>query len=239
MANNPRVFSRLPIRDPPRLILLFLLLPTSGRTPSREKGCLTTTTTTLVSAMLVRKDVFHAGKYALILALILTVSMASPHHKHSAKDRQGEKITHPRAFETCQERTCASRVSACLLMEKCYCAIESCHCCADCMRCLGSLWKDCCDCVGLCLPPNNTKPATSDTSTVGNFRPDQVPSGLFKALSLGSNLPAVYQDRQSQNSSGRSSFDLVRNWCVPLYVCVVCVMFGVKGKANGPGGDNL
>lgn len=136
------------------------------------------------------------------LAALLIFSVAQHHHRH--KDTNEGYLKHPLAFSTCQERVCASRVSACLLMEECDCSMESCECCVDCIRCLGSLWKDCCDCVGLCMPPNET--ATREMSTIGDLK-EAIPS-LFRALSYGSSLSVVYKDRSAGaqlNSSSQSN----------------------------------
>uniref|UniRef100_A0A672NXI3 Twisted gastrulation BMP signaling modulator 1 n=1 Tax=Sinocyclocheilus grahami TaxID=75366 RepID=A0A672NXI3_SINGR len=50
----------------------------------------------------------------------------------------------------CNKALCASDVSKCLIQELCQCRPSdgNCSCCKECLMCLGSLWEECCDCVG-------------------------------------------------------------------------------------------
>ncbi|XP_039610710.1 twisted gastrulation protein homolog 1-A [Polypterus senegalus] len=85
----------------------------------------------------------------------------------------------------CNKALCASDVSKCLIQELCQCrpTDENCSCCKECMLCLGSLWDECCDCVGMCHPKNYTDTPPTSKSTVEDLK-DSVPS-LFKALTEG------------------------------------------------------
>lgn len=86
---------------------------------------------------------------------------------------------------TCNKALCASDVSKCLIQELCQCRPSegNCSCCKECMLCLGSLWEECCDCVGMCNPKNySDTPATSKSTVEELFRP--IPS-LFRALTEG------------------------------------------------------
>ncbi|XP_066870734.1 twisted gastrulation protein homolog 1 isoform X3 [Kogia breviceps] len=51
---------------------------------------------------------------------------------------------------SCNKALCASDVSKCLIQELCQCrpGEGNCSCCKECMLCLGTLWDECCDCVG-------------------------------------------------------------------------------------------
>lgn len=52
------------------------------------------------------------------------------------------------ATEACNEAVCASVVSKCQLTESCKCSLKDCTCCHECFTCLGSLYDECCSCVG-------------------------------------------------------------------------------------------
>ncbi|KAM9323668.1 twisted gastrulation protein homolog 1-A [Pholidichthys leucotaenia] len=85
----------------------------------------------------------------------------------------------------CNKALCASDVSKCLLQELCQChpSDGNCSCCKECMLCLGNLWEECCDCVGMCNPKNyDESPATSKSTVEELHRP--IPS-LFRALTEG------------------------------------------------------
>ncbi|TRY69872.1 hypothetical protein DNTS_015337 [Danionella cerebrum] len=85
----------------------------------------------------------------------------------------------------CNKALCASDVSKCLIQELCQCrpADGNCSCCKECMLCLGSLWEECCDCVGMCNPRSgNESPATAMSTVEELLRP--IPS-LFRALTEG------------------------------------------------------
>lgn len=85
----------------------------------------------------------------------------------------------------CNKALCASDVSKCLIQELCQCRPSdgNCSCCKDCMLCLGNLWEECCDCVGMCNPKNySDSPATSKSTVEELHRP--IPS-LFRALTEG------------------------------------------------------
>ncbi|XP_067107599.1 twisted gastrulation protein homolog 1-A-like [Osmerus mordax] len=85
----------------------------------------------------------------------------------------------------CNKALCASDVSKCLIQELCQCrpAEGNCSCCKECMLCLGHLWEECCDCVGMCNPKNySDSPPTSKSTVEELYRP--IPS-LFRALTEG------------------------------------------------------
>lgn len=85
----------------------------------------------------------------------------------------------------CNKALCASDVSKCLIQELCQCrpADGNCSCCKECMLCLGSLWEECCDCVGMCNPRSMSEsPATGRSTVEDLFQP--IPS-LFRALTEG------------------------------------------------------
>ncbi|XP_055008169.1 twisted gastrulation protein homolog 1-A [Boleophthalmus pectinirostris] len=85
----------------------------------------------------------------------------------------------------CNKALCASDVSKCLIQELCQCRPSdgNCSCCKECMLCLGHLWEECCDCVGMCNPKNySDSPATSKSTVEELHRP--IPS-LFRALTEG------------------------------------------------------
>ncbi|KAF3857979.1 hypothetical protein F7725_011180 [Dissostichus mawsoni] len=85
----------------------------------------------------------------------------------------------------CNKALCASDVSKCLIQELCQCRPSdgNCSCCKECMLCLGNLWEECCDCVGMCNPKNySDTPATSKSTVEELHRP--IPS-LFRALTEG------------------------------------------------------
>lgn len=85
----------------------------------------------------------------------------------------------------CNKALCASDVSKCLIQELCQCRPSdgNCSCCKECMLCLGTLWEECCDCVGMCNPKNySDSPATSKSTVEELQRP--IPS-LFRALTEG------------------------------------------------------
>ncbi|KAM8960606.1 twisted gastrulation protein homolog 1-A-like [Pelodytes ibericus] len=83
----------------------------------------------------------------------------------------------------CNKALCASDVSKCLLQELCQCQVKEgdCPCCQDCVLCLGSLWEQCCDCVGLCSEDKKAKRQSARRSSLEELRLS-VPS-LFRALS--------------------------------------------------------
>ncbi|XP_031554676.1 twisted gastrulation protein homolog 1-B-like [Actinia tenebrosa] len=110
--------------------------------------------------------------------------------------------THP-SFRTCDKQVCASRISACQIMQSCTCQLPDCSCCADCTRCLGSLWSDCCDCLGLCLAHISRVLPFHAVSTFGNL-PSPIPS-LFDALSFGTKGTVFISRPQSTISSTHSA----------------------------------
>ncbi|XP_018102538.1 uncharacterized protein LOC446926 isoform X1 [Xenopus laevis] len=83
----------------------------------------------------------------------------------------------------CNKALCASDVSKCLLQELCQCqAIEgNCSCCPECMLCMGNLWDQCCDCVGLCSKNKESRKHSARRSSLEEL-PVPVPS-LFRAVS--------------------------------------------------------
>ncbi|XP_038666383.1 twisted gastrulation protein homolog 1-A [Scyliorhinus canicula] len=71
------------------------------------------------------------------------------------------------------------------VMELCQCRpIDgNCSCCKECMLCLGTLWDECCDCVGMCNPRNYSDSPPTSKSTVEELH-EPIPS-LFRALTEG------------------------------------------------------
>ncbi|XP_015262087.1 PREDICTED: twisted gastrulation protein homolog 1 isoform X2 [Gekko japonicus] len=85
----------------------------------------------------------------------------------------------------CNKALCASDVSKCLIQELCQCrpGEGNCSCCKECMLCLGALWDECCDCVGMCNPRNYSDTPPTSKSTVEELH-EPIPS-LFRALTEG------------------------------------------------------
>uniref|UniRef100_A0A3P8P4Z8 Twisted gastrulation BMP signaling modulator 1 n=1 Tax=Astatotilapia calliptera TaxID=8154 RepID=A0A3P8P4Z8_ASTCA len=85
----------------------------------------------------------------------------------------------------CNKALCASDVSKCLIQELCQCRPSdgNCSCCKECMLCLGNLWEECCDCVGMCNPKNYSDTPATSKSTVEELQ-NPIPS-LFRALTEG------------------------------------------------------
>ncbi|XP_053913372.1 twisted gastrulation protein homolog 1 [Cuculus canorus] len=85
----------------------------------------------------------------------------------------------------CNKALCASDVSKCLIQELCQCrpGEGNCSCCKECMLCLGTLWDECCDCVGMCNPRNYSDTPPTSKSTVEELH-EPIPS-LFRALTEG------------------------------------------------------
>ena len=120
--------------------------------------------------------------------------------------RHGGKPTHDelRAFKRCKSRVCVARVSFCIIMKDCArcrpkVAGGKCDCCDNCFRCLGGLWRKCCDCIGLCSyfsPPNNT--GKEIPSNFGDL--DASLPTLFEAMSQGSHLPVAFMTKPRQPS---------------------------------------
>ncbi|XP_077916718.1 twisted gastrulation protein homolog 1 isoform X2 [Halichoerus grypus] len=71
------------------------------------------------------------------------------------------------------------------LSELCQCrpGEGNCSCCKECMLCLGTLWDECCDCVGMCNPRNYSDTPPTSKSTVEELH-EPIPS-LFRALTEG------------------------------------------------------
>ncbi|XP_075069396.1 twisted gastrulation protein homolog 1 isoform X1 [Mixophyes fleayi] len=88
----------------------------------------------------------------------------------------------------CNKALCASDVSKCLIQELCQCRPTdgNCSCCKECMLCLGTLWDECCDCVGMCNPRNYSDTPPTSKSTVEELH-EPIPS-LFRALTEGESL---------------------------------------------------
>uniref|UniRef100_A0ABI7W9Y9 Twisted gastrulation BMP signaling modulator 1 n=1 Tax=Felis catus TaxID=9685 RepID=A0ABI7W9Y9_FELCA len=70
-------------------------------------------------------------------------------------------------------------------LELCQCrpGEGNCSCCKECMLCLGTLWDECCDCVGMCNPRNYSDTPPTSKSTVEELH-EPIPS-LFRALTEG------------------------------------------------------
>nr|XP_033785389.1 twisted gastrulation protein homolog 1 isoform X3 [Geotrypetes seraphini] len=85
----------------------------------------------------------------------------------------------------CNKALCASDVSKCMIQELCHCRPSdgNCSCCKECMLCLGTLWDECCDCVGMCNPRNYSDTPPTSKSTVEELH-EPIPS-LFRALTEG------------------------------------------------------
>ncbi|NP_001158407.1 twisted gastrulation precursor [Saccoglossus kowalevskii] len=81
----------------------------------------------------------------------------------------------------CNEAMCASDVSKCQLMESCSCNFKNHSCSQNCSRCLGPLYTECCDCVGMCKPRNFSHKPYAAKSIVEDLREEAIPS-LFDAL---------------------------------------------------------
>ncbi|XP_062843911.1 twisted gastrulation protein homolog 1-A [Trichomycterus rosablanca] len=87
--------------------------------------------------------------------------------------------------DACNKALCASDVSKCLLQGLCQCRPSegNCSCCKECMLCLGTLWEECCDCVGMCNPREYSETPPTSKSTVEDLHAP-IPS-LFRALTEG------------------------------------------------------
>ncbi|CAH1780334.1 unnamed protein product [Owenia fusiformis] len=93
--------------------------------------------------------------------------------------------------EGCNEAICASVVSKCMLLKSCECEMldkGNCSCCTDCHQCLADYYMDCCDCVGMCAPPdpNENMYKTSSIEDLSDPIPElfnvltQEPDALFR-----------------------------------------------------------
>lgn len=71
----------------------------------------------------------------------------------------------------------------CLELCQCRPGEGNCSCCKECMLCLGTLWDECCDCVGMCNPRNYSDTPPTSKSTVEELH-EPIPS-LFRALTEG------------------------------------------------------
>jgi hypothetical protein len=131
-------------------------------------------------------------RYTVCLVSIFILVLHATGGESGPSIKRMNTPTHP-AFRTCNEQVCASRISACQLMRACKCELPECSCCADCTRCLGSLWLDCCDCLGLCLAHISRALPLNEYSSIGELA-SPIPS-LFNALSYGSNLAVVFVSR--------------------------------------------
>ncbi|XP_077982822.1 twisted gastrulation protein homolog 1-A-like [Glandiceps talaboti] len=92
----------------------------------------------------------------------------------------------------CNEGLCASDVSRCQLMMSCRCDPTNYTCGANCSRCLGNLWTECCDCVDLCKPRNHSHKDYAAKSSVEDLTKTAIPS-LFDALTED-----AYQDTKNR-----------------------------------------
>ena len=141
-----------------------------------------------------------------LLFFLVFVPICSPSAK--AMDRfdhnAGSPLDNLKAFENCQSKLCASRVSFCIIMKDCSCFAKPgryCRCCKDCVKCLGNLWSECCDCVALChVAPNKTVDVFThhETSHFGDLKESSLPP-LFEALSYGSNIPVAFMTRPREH----------------------------------------
>lgn len=135
--------------------------------------------------------------FVLVVPNILT---SETRRRHGGKPTQDEL----RAFKRCKSKVCAARVSFCIIMKDCQrcrprAPGEKCECCEDCFRCLGGLWRKCCDCIGLCSyfsPPNGTSKGQEIPSSFGDL--DTSLPTLFEAMSHGSRFPIAFMTRPRQ-----------------------------------------
>nr|CAH7739780.1 unnamed protein product [Callosobruchus chinensis] len=85
-----------------------------------------------------------------------------------------------RGYYGCNEATCGSIVSKCLLTELCTCDVKLRTCSKDCFNCLGYLYSDCCSCVDMCPKSAEDLGSLTKKSVVEDFQ-EAVPQ-LFQAL---------------------------------------------------------
>ncbi|KAI6075036.1 Twisted gastrulation protein-like protein 1 [Aix galericulata] len=98
------------------------------------------------------------------LAATSSIFLLQTSTKKQSKVKFKKKIT---VFELCQCRP----------------GEGNCSCCKECMLCLGTLWDECCDCVGMCNPRNYSDTPPTSKSTVEELH-EPIPS-LFRALTEG------------------------------------------------------
>ncbi|XP_078367387.1 twisted gastrulation protein homolog 1-B-like [Oculina patagonica] len=131
----------------------------------------------------------------LVMVILNFFTGETRRRNHSGKPSQDEL----RAFKRCKSKVCVARVSFCIIMKDCArcrpkAPGEKCDCCDGCFRCLGSLWRKCCDCIGLCgyfSPPNITgKEIPSSTGDLDASLPT-----LFEAMSHGTHLPVAFMTK--------------------------------------------
>uniref|UniRef100_A0A670JB04 Tsg N-terminal domain-containing protein n=1 Tax=Podarcis muralis TaxID=64176 RepID=A0A670JB04_PODMU len=85
----------------------------------------------------------------------------------------------------CNNALCTSDVSKCLIQELCQCRpVEgNCSCCKERMLCLGTLWDECCDCVGMRNPRKYSDTPPTSKSTAEELHGPI--TSLFQALTEG------------------------------------------------------
>ena len=149
----------------------------------------------------------NARKLLLLFGLLMLNMLMSETRRRHGKPTQDEL----RAFKRCKGKVCAARVSFCIIMKDCQrcrprAPGQKCECCEDCFRCLGNLWRKCCDCIGLCsyfTPPNATTKPQEIPSTFGDLD-TSLPTlfeASFQAMSHDSRFPIVFKTRPRQSAT--------------------------------------
>lgn len=145
----------------------------------------------------------NSTKLLLFFVLVILNVLMSETRRRNGKPSQDEL----RAFKRCKSKVCVARVSFCIIMKDCQrcrprAPGQKCECCEDCFRCLGNLWRKCCDCIGLCSyfsPPNTTSKPQEIPSSFGDL--DTSLPTLFEAMSHGSRFPLVFKTRARQSAT--------------------------------------
>lgn len=145
----------------------------------------------------------NSTKMLLFFVLVILNVLMSETRRRNGKPSQDEL----RAFKRCKSKVCVARVSFCIIMKDCQrcrprAPGQKCECCEDCFRCLGNLWRKCCDCIGLCSyfsPPNTTSKPQEIPSSFGDL--DTSLPTLFEAMSHGSRFPIVFKTRTRQSAT--------------------------------------
>uniref|UniRef100_A0A3B3ZR51 Twisted gastrulation BMP signaling modulator 1 n=1 Tax=Periophthalmus magnuspinnatus TaxID=409849 RepID=A0A3B3ZR51_9GOBI len=127
----------------------------------------------------------------------------------------------------CNKALCASDVSKCLIQELCQCRPSdgNCSCCKECMLCLGHLWEECCDCVGMCNPKNySDSPATSKSTgdtpinmMVWSFPVAEELSHHENLVSFLETLENQHQNVSLPGNSIHANYDGQESMCTVVY----------------------
>ena len=158
----------------------------------------------------------YSIKVLLFLAVVLlNILTGEAGFRYGGKPSQEEL----KAFKRCKSKVCAARVSFCIIMKDCQrCRPKDgkkCDCCEDCFRCLGGIWRKCCDCIGLCsyfTPANGTGSSQEIPSNVGDLGDRSLPT-LFEAMSGVTNLPIMFT-KKPPNGGKKGTFNY------PCYIFV-------------------